>query len=55
MEMRRDKGKKVGGHEARKLWRLGEVGMASRFLEEKSKAGAHLDAIETVAKIADVP
>jgi len=37
------------------LWRLGEVGMASRIVRKKTNATAYENAIEIVEKIADVP
>jgi hypothetical protein len=46
---------KVGGHRAQKLWRLDGVGTASRIAHQKIGAGAHLEAIEVVENIADVP
>lgn len=53
--MGRVNGKKVGGHKAQKLWRLDEVGTASRIVRTKIKARAYLEVTEIVAKIADVP
>jgi hypothetical protein len=46
---------KGGGHKAQKLWRLDEVGTASRIVRTKIKARAYLEVTEIVAKIADVP
>jgi hypothetical protein len=46
---------KIGGREAQKLWWLGEVGMASKTVREKVEAGAYIEAIEVVERIADVP
>jgi hypothetical protein len=46
---------KIGGREAQTLWRLGEVGMASKTVREKGEAGAYIEAIEVVVKIADMP
>lgn len=54
-ETRLDNDRKVGGHKAQKLRRLGEAGTASRIVGRKIKARAHLEAIEIVVKIADVP
>lgn len=53
--MRSDNDRKVGGHQARKQWRLGEVGTASKFLRMKTEARAHVEVIEIVANIADMP
>lgn len=53
--MRSDKDRKVGGRKARKPWRLGEVGTASKFLRMKTEARAHVEIIEIVENIADVP
>lgn len=33
----------VGGHLARKQWRLGGVGTASRIVQQKTDAGAHIE------------
>lgn len=53
--MRNDKDGKIGGRKARKLWRLGEVGTASKIVRMNTEARAHLEVIEIVAIIADVP
>lgn len=47
--------KKLGGCRAQKLWRLDEVGTASRIVHQKIGVGAYLEVIEVVEKIADVP
>jgi hypothetical protein len=45
----------IGGHQAQKPWRLDGVGAASRIVKYNTDAGAYLEAIEVVEKIADVP
>jgi len=54
-ESRGDDGRKVGGCEAQKLWRLNGVGVASRIVWSKRDAGAHAEATEIVVRTADVP
>lgn len=46
--MRRNEDRKVGGPRAQKLWRLGEVGMASRIVREDINARARMEAREVV-------
>jgi len=53
--MRPDSGRKIGGHKAQKQWRLGGVGTASRIVRYKTDARAHIEAIEIVVKITDMP
>ena len=53
--MRRHNDRNVGGPRAQKLWRLDGVGTASRIVHYKIGAGAYLEVIEVVEKIADVP
>ena len=53
--MRSDNDRKVGGHQARKQWRLGEVGTASKFVQTITEARAHVEVIEMVAIFADMP
>jgi hypothetical protein len=47
-----DKGRKVGGHDAQKLWRLVEVGIAGKIVRENSKAGANTEATDTISYMA---
>ncbi len=47
--------RKVGGRKARKPWRLGEVGTASKFVRMNTEARAHLELIEMVVIVADMP
>lgn len=53
--MRSGNERKVGGRKARKPWRLGEVGTASKFVRTNTEARAHVEVIEMVAIIADMP
>jgi hypothetical protein len=55
--MQHNSDRKIGGRSARKPWRLGRGGTASRIVQWKTGARArgYVEAIEVVVKIADVP
>lgn len=42
-------------HKARKVWRLDEVGMASRTVRLVAEVMANMEGIKFVMEIADVP